>query len=474
MNSDFLSKLLQFFSSLRLTVSLFIILATLSIAGTVIQQNAPVTEYLRVYRLTTYRILNALDLFDMYHSWWFVTLLGLLSANLITCSLKRLPRTWRAFSRQKKTLDEDLLKGLQFKESLKISEAPEIVKERLSGLIRKNFKKPAITQVNASYHLSSEKGRGSRLGSSIIHLSILIILGGALIGSFLGFQGWVRIVEGESVDRINLRSGGQRELGFELRCDDFEVSFYESGQPKEYRSEITVIEAGREILHQSLRVNHPLTYKGISFYQSDYGTAGREGLIIGARDGVNSEEKNIEASIGKRVKVPDSQVSIHPVKYDPNFQGKGRAVQIVVFEPGLPRSGPPHKILWVTEDYPDSEGLGFRLKDVSLKQFTGLMVTRDPGRWGVWLGCGLLMLGLIMALFVAHQRVWVRVEGEGGGSLVTVAGSVSKNKEAFTGKFNRLLEEIRSHLIQGIALRQAQDMAGSSKDYQGVEGSSRE
>jgi cytochrome c biogenesis protein len=448
MKSDFYSKLLQFFTSLRLTVSLLILLATLSIAGTVIQQNAPVNQYLRVYRLTTYRILNALDLFDMYHSWWFITLLVLLSINLITCFLKRFPRTWRSFSRQKKVLDEDLLGGLQFKESLELSEAPEAVKERLSGLIRKNFKNPAVTQIDTSYHLSSEKGRSSRLGSSIIHLSILIILGGGLVGSRLGFEGWVRIVEGESVDRIYLNRGGQKELGFGLRCDDFEVSFYRSGQPREYRSEITVIEGGRDILHQSLRVNHPLSYKGISFYQSDYGTAGGQKLTIGFREKAGDEEKIIEASFGETIKLPDSPIKIHPIRYVLDFQGKGPAVQIVVFEPGLSDTHhigrPPHKILWATGEYPNPEGLGLRIKDISIKQFTGLMVTRDPGRWGVWVGCGLLMLGLVMALFMAHQRIWVRVEGKGEGSLVTVAGSVNRNKEAFTHKFNRFLEEIRS------------------------------
>ncbi len=443
MKSDFFSKLLQFFSSLRLTVSLFIILATLSIAGTVIQQNASVNEYLRVYSLTTFRILNALDLFDMYHSWWFITLLVLLSINLITCFLKGFPRTWRLFSRQKKVLDEELLGGLQFKEGLELSGTPEAVKERITGLIRKNFKNPAVNQVDSSYHLSSETGRSSRLGSSIIHLSILIILGGALVGSRLGFEGWVRIVEGESVDRIFLNRGGQKELGFGLRCDDFEVSFYESGQPREFRSEITVIEGGRDVLHKSLRVNHPLTYKGISFYQSDYGNTGGQDLIIGAREGIDGEEKIIEATFGEMVKLPDSPVRIHPIRYDFNFQGKGPAVQIVVFEPDSPHSGMPHKILWVTRDYPDSDGLSFRLKDFEVVQFTGLRVARDPGRWGVWVGCGLLMLGLVMALFMAHQRIWVRVEGKEGGSLVTVAGSVNRNKEAFTGKFNRFLEEIR-------------------------------
>ena len=61
-----------------------------------------------------------------------------------------------------------------------------------------------------------------------------------------------------------------------MRLDQFSVSFYSSGAPKEFKSTVTILEGDRQVLTESIRVNHPLTYKGISFYQSSYGVAGRE------------------------------------------------------------------------------------------------------------------------------------------------------------------------------------------------------
>jgi len=40
-------------------------------------------------------VLDALGFTDMYHSWWFLTFLLLFAANLIICSLERLPRVWK-------------------------------------------------------------------------------------------------------------------------------------------------------------------------------------------------------------------------------------------------------------------------------------------------------------------------------------------------------------------------------------------
>ncbi len=61
-------------------------------------------------------------------------------------------------------------------------------------------------------------------------------------------------------------------LGFSVRCDDFEVEFYENSQmPREYKSWLTVIEDGKEVMRKAIEVNDPLTYKGITFYQASYG-----------------------------------------------------------------------------------------------------------------------------------------------------------------------------------------------------------
>jgi hypothetical protein len=36
-------------------------------------------------------------------------------------------------------------------------------------------------------------------------------------------------------------------LGFEVLCEDFEVSFYNSGTPKEYRSRLHIVEDGKTV-----------------------------------------------------------------------------------------------------------------------------------------------------------------------------------------------------------------------------------
>lgn len=45
----------------------------------------------------------------------------------------------------------------------------------------------------------------------------------------------------------------------------------------------------------------------------------------------------------------------------------------------------------------------------TLQRLTGLQVARDPGAWWVWIGCGLLMVGLTLALMVRPERLQIDV-----------------------------------------------------------------
>src|SRR4030066_2281046 len=89
----------DFFRSLKLTIFLLILLAILSIIGTLIKQNAPSEEYIHRYGIQLYNVLEFFNLFDMYHSWWFSAILLLLVVNLIACSLHRFPGAWSQISR---------------------------------------------------------------------------------------------------------------------------------------------------------------------------------------------------------------------------------------------------------------------------------------------------------------------------------------------------------------------------------------
>ena len=109
---NFVSSVWNFFCSLKLTIFLLIGLAVASIIGTVVQQNASPEQYLKEYSEATIRLFSALNFFDMYHSWWFILLLYLLTVNLVACSIKRLPRDLKMVSTPTLILNEGLEKSL--------------------------------------------------------------------------------------------------------------------------------------------------------------------------------------------------------------------------------------------------------------------------------------------------------------------------------------------------------------------------
>ena len=75
------------------------------------------------------------------------------------------------------------------------------------------------------------------------------------------------------------------------------------------------------------------------------------------------------------------------------------------------------------------------------RQFTGLIVTRDPGAPFVWVGSALLVLGLYMVFFFPHRRVWVRIRKTSGGSEILCA-STMKRDVAFKPKFHQIVTAI--------------------------------
>ena len=202
---DFLSILYDLFRSLKLTISLLILLAILSIIGTVITQNATRPEYIQRYGIGLYEVLNFFNLFDMYHSWWFSAILLLLVINLITCSLHRLPGILSQISRGSGELEDKTVKALPYVEKIRIQD-PTKKEEDIQSSLKKWFKNWGRIETEKTITLFSEKGRFSRLGVPITHLSILIILIGGIIGSLYGFKGHVNILEGETVDQIFLRT----------------------------------------------------------------------------------------------------------------------------------------------------------------------------------------------------------------------------------------------------------------------------
>jgi cytochrome c biogenesis protein len=443
--------LLDLFRSLKLTIFLLILLAILSIIGTLITQNAPSSEYILRYGIGLYEVLNFFNLFDMYHSWWFSTILLLLVINLITCSFHRLPGIWRQIfhASGSGSLEDSMIKSLPYVEKVQISSPVEadgegVIRSHLKG----RFKDLKRTETDSAITLYSEKGRLSRLGVPITHLSVIIILIGGLMGSLFGFKGFINILEGETVTQIYLRAkDGEipKSIPFSIRCDDFKITYYDLPGPekyvKEYASLLTIFENGKEVLRKSVEVNHPLHYKGLAFYQSNYGTI--HDITLGIQWKNKKEKEFLKTFEGETVSIPNSDTRIQLLRYVPKIHNFGEGVQLVLLKPNQePRS------FWVLKGFPKFEpqnnnDFTLTFEGVASKEYTGLQVTKDPGVWIVWVGSSLMIFGIIVSFFFSHQRVWIRIPKRSSHEIV-LAGSTNKNRVGFEKTFNQLVNGVRS------------------------------
>jgi len=309
--SGILQSLWDLLCSLKLTMFVLISLAGISIIGTIIPQGTPPPEYLAQLSPAKLKLYRSVGFFDMYHSWWFILLLYLLTLNLVACSIKRLPHIWKIITRPETVLDSRLEKSLTGAVSFSNHDEPNKLKERIAAILKAEFADPQVTEADGAWYLFAQKTPWCRLSVYCVHLSVIIIFVGAIIGSLFGYKGFVNILEGESVSRVMSRSEKEIVLGFSVLCEKFSVAFYDNGAPREFKSILTVMENGKPVPgyeHVRVVVNDPLTYKGITFYQSSYGNAGNYHFTVSDPDGKNVRPISVDSN--SSVTLPDGS-SMH-------------------------------------------------------------------------------------------------------------------------------------------------------------------
>ncbi len=445
-----IQALWDFFCSLKLAISLLIALAITSIIGTVLPQGTPPPEYLQAISEAKFKLYSSLGFFDMYHSWWYVSLLYLFTVNLVACSFKRLPRVWKIITEPTLVLDEAFEKTLSQTFDRKLDGNAASLKERMAAFLKQEFAEAVITEKDGEYHLFAEKNRWSRLGVYATHLSIVIIFIGAIMGSLFGYKAMVNIVEGTSTDTVYTRSEKPIKLDFAVRLEKFSVSLYDNGAPKEFKSVLTVLENGQPVPGLTNRptiVNDPLSYKGITFYQSSYGMASEGGVyhfVVRSRSGgapvkiVARQDEVVALPGGGFFRVLEATQEVRQVL--PQFSGPAARIEIIPSKGAQP--SPPFIVL---KNFPDMDEVRggqqiFVYEGADDKYFTGLQVAKDPGVWVVWLGCTLMVIGISMAFFMSHTRIWMRVVN----GRVVLAGSTNKNPAAFEMRFEALVEKLKA------------------------------
>lgn len=444
-----MKRLWQFFRSVQLTVVLLLTLAGTSIIGTVIPQNEAPAEYFRTFGPFLYRLFQVLDLFDMYHSWWFQSLLILLTVNIVVCSIDRLSATWKLVFVKQPVFHRQRFAKAAARQSFFAPVRPDAIEPLCRQRLKAAFGPLRREETETGFCYFGERWRWSRLGVYAVHASVVLLLVGGLVGSIFGFEGIVNIAEGESTDTIRLRNSRQsRTLDFTIRCDDFNVAFYDSGAPREFRSDLTLLEQGKPVRRKTIIVNDPLRYKGISIFQASYGTLPAQGAVLVFTSGETGMRYRKPVRIGESVTIPEGLGTFSLTGFSRNAQFRGHAVGEAFIGQLVSEKGDAAEIL-IPLHFPSFDRMRrgrvvISVEEIQQGYYTGLQVSRDPGVWVVYAGFILMLAGCFVTFFMSHQQLCLDVAEEGAGSRVTLAGRANKNPMSVERKVAQLAARLEA------------------------------
>ena len=246
-----MKKLFSFFRSMRFGIILLVLIAVLSVIGTVIPQQKEVAWYAQTYQGFHGTILM-LKLNDVFHSWYFLLLLVLLALNLTLCSLVRV----RSVAKLRDAETDVLLRAPN---SFTLTEVQrQKVRE---GLLAMHCREEEAENGT----LICRKNGFGRYGSFLTHLSILLTL----------IFGAAALYLPQITDRTCLPGEAlTMDDGTEIRVESFRIEDAEGRL--DFTSEISIrLPDGRESGVHEIKVNHPLSFGTWKVYQQTYSTAGR-------------------------------------------------------------------------------------------------------------------------------------------------------------------------------------------------------
>src|SRR5919199_628312 len=425
-------QLLSVLGDLRLAIVLLLAIAFFSISGTVIEQGQSLPFYQSNYPedpalfgFLSWKVLVALGLDHVYRTWWFLSILILFGSSLTACTFThqfpalKAARRWKFYEQPR-----------QFQKLALSAELETGNLDSLTSLLEKRRYK-VFREGDTLY---ARKGIVGRIGPIVVHASMLIILAGAIWGAMTGFLAQEMVPSGGTFQVKSIIDAGPLALSqvpkdWSVRVNRFWIDYTPEGGINQFYSDLSVLnQEGKEVDQQTIYVNKPLRYRGVTIYQTDWGIA------------------------AVRVRLNNSPIFQIPMALL-DTQGKGRlwgtwiptkpdlsqgAVLLAKDLQGMllvyDASG---KLVSTVRSGMATPVNGLTLKVDDVIGSTGLQIKADPGIPFVYTGFGLLMLGVIMS-YVSHSQIWALQKGD----HFYVGGRTNRAQVAFEREVIEMLDQL--------------------------------
>jgi cytochrome c biogenesis protein len=389
-------KIFQVVADLRFSIFILLLISFCSIAGTIIEQDQSIEIYKLNYPLTnpvfgflTWDRILHFGLDHVYKTWWFFSLIFLFGLSLISCTfLQQLPslkiarrcqffRTTQQFNRLKIST---ILNSFSFNKIVS-----QIKYNQYSIFQQKNI-------------IYCYKGLIGRIAPILVHLSMILVLLGTIIGSLFGFKAQEIVPKTENFHIQNILTNGQLTVlpKTSARVNDFWITYTKNKTVSQFYSDISILDnKGNETDRKTISVNYPLVYKGTYYYQTDWN-------LIGLRF-QNTNNEIIEYPL---TNILSNQNKVWLTWILPTSVQKEGLIALIDNLEGYSsiydKTGKFLGNLELNETvaFPNSITL------LEIISSTGLQVKRDPGVPIIYSGFFFLMGSTLMS-YITYSQIWI-------------------------------------------------------------------
>jgi len=482
-----LNRFLDYLSSVRLGVILLCILVFFSIVGMVVmQQDVEGFEPYYASLMPAEQLLGTrLGIFNIYHSWYYLFLLLVLSLNIILASIDRFPSSWSYIVKPKLDATRGWLLNRKRSFEMKAdSDDAGAIAKAISAVFSANGFPARVLEKNGVTFVFGQRNRWNRIGAYIVHVALLTLFLGYFVANQTGFNATVRLAPGQTTDRIdmltfdvdqNLQFQHQQfevQIPFKISCTDIQQKLInpegeiDISNTMDWRTEVKIDDPGYGANTYEISLNKPLSYRGYRFFQSQaiaMGSARKITLQLIPQDGGEAlsvdvpRDGTVSLADGTRISFeqflpdftlgPDGKADTRSGEYN------NPAAVLSVIPPGGSRS----QVIAFTPDFANKApvaggaklGYKWRLVDFEKSPLAHVLsIKYDPyeASFIAWYIGG---FGLVAALgfvfFTSHKRLWARIEPSSDipGHDIVIAGEANRNHTAFSDKFDRIVSTLK-------------------------------
>jgi cytochrome c biogenesis protein len=429
------------FGNVLFAVSLFVAWGLLTLIGVIVDQGQDPSAYFASYAAPIARAILRLNFDNVYHSPWYVGIIGLILLSLTVCTFKRV------IPARLPPLHPVKIEHIPLHATFETDGDVPAARRRIAEFFTSRgwlMRERAFGGVEWTF---ADKHNWARRGVLIAHIGFVIIAAGTTLYWARGFSGNIALLTGQTAEVSKTHAV--------IRLDHFAYKIApimtKSGmvyQPIDYVSQVTVTGNDSIPKRMTVRVNHPINVDGTLYYQATYGFGVR--FLVEHNGERVSSLSNRTLLEGESIEIPQTGRSVLYERFAPTIDRQS----------GMPTADPrvnnPAVILAVSQaNNPLGEvvvplrssidlGDGWRIVPQEYTLYSGFQYRYDPGIPLVGIGAFVLLSGLIISFYLLPARLYIRVDQAGPQRVrIGAAATTVKGYDVFENEFGRLMVALR-------------------------------